>query len=273
MKKRHFLAFFVGLVGAIALGLGLKTIAPTFGLNLFTPTSTVAQNLVLVSAAASVQDALEEIKPLFEQANPNITLAFNFGSSGALLQQIEQGAPVDVFISAAPSQMNTLAEKDRLLPNTRQNLLGNQLVLVVPKDSTLGLTGFPQLIDGRVRRISVGEFRSVPAGTYAEQVFANLGILNQLQPKFVFANNVRGVLSAVESGNVDVGVVYRTDAKVSDKVTPVAIAPENLHNPIVYPIAVIKTSRNPDAAKAFANFLNSATASNVFKKYGFTTLD
>lgn len=265
MKKRHFLAFFVGVMGAIAL---------TFSLNFGAPIPVAAQNsTLLVSAAASLRDALEEIKPQFEQATPRTSLNFNFGASGALQQQIEQGAPADVFISAAPSQMNALEEKDLLLPNTRQNLLGNRLVLIVPHNSTLNLTGFRQLTDSRVRRISVGEFRSVPAGTYAEQVFTNLGILDQLQSKFVFANNVRGVLAAVESGNVDAGVVYRTDALISDKVTQVATAPENLHNPIVYPIAVIKASRNPNVARALVNYLNGDAASQVFQNYGFTILN
>lgn len=264
MKKRHFLAFLVG-VSAIALTLSLK---------FFSSTPVTAQNTaLLVSAAASLQNALEDIKPLFEQVSPSITVNFNFGSSGALLQQIEQGAPTDVFISAAAAQMNTLEKKTLLLPDTRQNLLGNRLVLIVPKASTLNLTSFSQLADGRVRRISVGEFRSVPAGTYAEQVFTNLGILEQLQPKFIFANTVRGVLSAVESGNVDAGVVYRTDAQLSAKVIQVAIASENLHTPIVYPIAVIKASRDPDAAKALAIFLKGAAAFKVFKDYGFTTVD
>ncbi|HEY9877199.1 MAG TPA: molybdate ABC transporter substrate-binding protein [Leptolyngbyaceae cyanobacterium] len=264
MKKRYFLGLLGGLIGAIAL---------TSCLKLFSPATVVTQTPLLVSTAASLQDALEQIKPLFEQANSDIAVNFNFGSSGALQQQIEQGAPTDVFISAAASQMNALAKKDLLLPETRQNLLGNQLVLIVPKDSTLKLTEFQQLTDDRVRRVSVGEFRSVPAGAYAEQVFTNLNILDKLQPKFVFANNVRGVLSAVESGNVDAGVVYRTDARLSDKVTQVAIAPEDLHNPIVYPVAVLKTSRNPNAAKAFVNFLDGPTASNVFKDYGFTIVD
>lgn len=264
MKKRHFLGLLVGLIGAIAL---------TSCLKLFSPATVVTQTPLLVSAAASLQDALEQIKPLFEEENSGIAVNFNFGSSGALQQQIEQGAPTDVFISAAASQMDALAKKDLLLPETRQNLLGNQLVLIVPKDSPLKLTEFQQLTDDRVRRISVGEFRSVPVGAYAEQVFTNLDILDKLQPKFVFANNVRGVLSAVESGNVDAGVVYRTDARLSDKVTQVAIAPEDLHKPIVYPGAVVKTSRNPDAAKAFVNFLDGPAASNVFKDYGFTIVD
>lgn len=265
MKTRHILAFVGSLVAAIALSLGLQFLSPA---------PVTAQNTaLLVSAAASLQDALEDIKPLFETAQPRTTISYNFGSSGSLQQQIEQGAPADIFISAAATQMDALAEADLLLPDTRQDLLSNRLVLIVPQDSTLNLTGFRQLTEPQVQRISVGEFRSVPAGTYAQQVFTNLGILEQVQPKLVFANNVRGVLAAVESGNVDAGIVYTTDARLSDKVTQVATAPEDLHNPIVYPIAVIKTSRYPVASRAFIDFLNSPAAEEIFEKYGFITLE
>ncbi len=224
---------------------------------------------LLIAAAASLQNALEEIDPLFESANSGITANYNFAASGPLQQQIEQGAPVDVFISAATKQMDALQEKGLLLKETRRNILTNRLVLVVPSSSSLGLTSFQQLTNPQVKRISIGEPRSVPAGQYAEELFKNLGILEQLQPKFVYGNSVRNVLGSVESGNADAGVVYRTDALISDQVKQVATAPDNLHSPIVYPIAVIDASRNDNAAKAYVQFLTTDAAKSIFTKYGF----
>ena len=254
---------------------GLFALTLTFIIGC-SPTSSVSQNpessptvTLTVSAAASLQDALEVIAPLFEQTNPTIQVNYNFGSSGALQQQIEQGAPADVFISAAAKQMDALQEKKLLLEDTRRNVLTNQLVLIVPQNSTLNLTDFRQLANANVSKISVGEPRSVPAGQYAEEVFANLDLTESLQPKFVFANNVRGVLAAVESGNADAGVVYATDAKLSDRVTVAAIAEENLHKPIVYPIAVLQSSPNREAAKTYTQFLFGNQAQEIFQQFGF----
>nr|WP_228035854.1 molybdate ABC transporter substrate-binding protein [Oculatella sp. LEGE 06141] len=224
---------------------------------------------LLIAAAASLQDALEELDPLFESANRGITVNYNFAASGPLQQQIEQGAPVDLFISAASRQMDALQGQNLVVANTRRNLLTNNLVLVVPRNSNLGLTGFRQLTNANVRRISLGEPRSVPAGQYAEEVFRNLGILEQLRPKFVYGNSVRNVLGTVESGNADAGVVYTTDARVSDQVRQVATAPSNLHSAIVYPMAVITASQNQPAARTYAQFLTSSPAQAVFRRYGF----
>jgi molybdate transport system substrate-binding protein len=186
-----------------------------------------------------------------------------------LQQQIEQGAPVDVFISAATSQMDALQNKNLILTDTRRNLLTNRLVLVVPNNSSLGLTNFQQLTNSAVRKISVGEPRSVPAGRYAEELFTNLGILEHLRSKFVYGNSVRNVLGTVESGNADAGVVYVTDARISNQVRLVVTAPDNLHSPIIYPIAVMRASRNQQSARAYLQFLRSKQAQDIFKKYGF----
>ena len=265
MKKRHWLAFWVGGVVAIALSACLQLSSA--------PPTAVDPTELLVSAAASLQEVLQDIQPLFEEAQAEVRLTYNFGASGALQQQIEQGAPADVFISAAAKQMDALEQGGLLLPESRRDLLGNQLVLVVPQNSPLNLSDFAQLADSQVRRISVGEFRTVPAGTYAEHVLTNLGILPQVQPKLVFANTVRAVLAAVESGNVDAGIVYATDALSSNQVTQVTTAAADLHDPIVYPAAVIESSRNPEAAKNFLAFLESSLAEAVFEQHGFTLLD
>lgn len=240
--------------------------------RLLSPTSSApAHGKILVSAAASLQNALTAIDLLFETANPTFKVTYNFGSSGALQQQIEQGALVDVFLSAAQKQMNALQQKGLILTETRRSLLTNRLVLIVPGNSTLGLKGFRPLATAKVKKIAVGEFRSVPVGQYAAELFQNLGIADTLKPKLVFGNTVRNVLSAVESGNVDAGIVYATDAKLSKPVKQVATAPAYLHSPIIYPVAVLKTSKQTQAAKAYVQFLSSAQAKAVFRTYGFGT--
>lgn len=261
MKRRHIFTFLSGLLATLLLTLSLRVVTPA-------PVSAQSAPL-LIAAAASLQNVLEELDPIFESAHSGVTVNYSFAASGPLQQQIEQGAPVDLFISAASQQMDALQEKNLILTDTRRNLLTNSLVLVVPRDSTLGLTGFRQLTNANVKKISVGEPRSVPAGKYAEEVFKNLGILAQLQPKFVFGNSVRNVLGTLESGNSDAGVVYRTDAKISNKVTQVATSPSNLHSPIIYPVAVIAASRHQSDARTYAQFLASGKAQTIFKKYGF----
>lgn len=228
-----------------------------------------SSSTLLVSAAASLQQALQEVAPLYEQAKSNQTVKYNFAASGAIQQQIEQGAPTDVFISAANKQMDALQQKDLIVPDTRRNLLTNRLVLIAPKNSTVKLTGFEQLANSEVKRIAIGEPRSVPAGQYATEVLQKLGILEQVQSKFVLGNSVKSVLAAVETGDVQAGIVYATDAKLSDKVSIVTTAEEKLHKPIVYPIAVTRSSKSPDLAKQYVEFLQSESAKTVFEKYGF----
>jgi molybdate transport system substrate-binding protein len=224
---------------------------------------------ILVAAAASLQKALQEVTPIYTKANPNHSVNYNFAASGVLQQQIEQGAPVDVFISAADRQMTNLQSKGLLVSGTQQNLLTNQLVLIVPKQSSVSLTNFRQLIKPQVKRISIGEPRSVPVGQYATEVLKNLGILEQVKSKFVLGNNVKSVLTTVETGDVDAGIVYITDAKSSDKIAIVATADEKLHSPIRYPIAVIESSKSIDRSKQYLEFLQSKPAQAVFKRYGF----
>ena len=260
MTKRGIIIFFSLLLATL--------IILTIRANINTPLVAQKNNKLLVSAAASLRESLQEIQLLYPQNKQNINLTYNFGASGALQQQIENGAPADVFISAGKKQMDVLQEKGLILPDTRRNLLTNRLVLIVRINSS-EVSNFHQLTNAKVKRIAVGEPRSVPAGQYAEQVFINLGILQQIKPKFVLGNNVRQVLAAVESGNVDAGVVYATDARTSQQVKQVATAAENLHSPIVYPVAVLKNSKNISAAKEYIQFLFSNQARTLFQKYGF----
>jgi molybdate transport system substrate-binding protein len=154
------------------------------------------------------------------------------------------------------------------LPGTRTNLANNRLVLIVAQDVE-GITSFYNLTDAKIKKIAIGEPRSVPAGQYGEQVLKKLQLYDRLKPKLVFANNVRQVLAAVETGNAEAGLVYATDAKISNKVKVVVAADDKFHSPIVYPIAVVKSSKNPTAAKEFVQFLSSNQAKDILKKYGF----
>ncbi len=225
-----------------------------------------------VSAAASLTDAMEEIKTAYSQEASNVTITYNFGSSGSLQQQIEQGAEVDVFLSAATKQMNALQEKGLIMEDTRKDFLENKIVLVVPENSTV-VSDFADLAKEEVKNIGLGEIKSVPVGQYAEEVLTKLNILDSIKSKIVYGKDVKEVLTWVETGNADAGIVYETDALVSGKVKVVAKAPQGSHQPVYYPAAVIKASRNAEAAKAFVNYLYSSEAKPVFEKYGFAFIE
>ncbi|MBS3027214.1 MAG: molybdate ABC transporter substrate-binding protein [Dolichospermum sp. DET50] len=261
MKRRKLL---------VLITTALATLLLAIGLPILTSSPVVAQSntSLLVSAAASLKEALEEIKPLYQQSKSNVNISYNFGSSGALQQQIEQGAPADIFISAAKKQVDALEQKGLLVAGTRNIIAKNRLVLVVPKNVG-GITSFYSLKDAKVKKIAIGEPRSVPAGQYAQQVLEKLKIWTEVKSKLVFANNVRQVLASVESGNADAGLVYITDAKISNQIKVVVTADEKYHSPIIYPLAVVKRSKNINAAKEFSQFLSSNQAKAVFKKYGF----
>lgn len=231
--------------------------------------STVQPSKILVAAAASLQKSLQEITPLYNQTHPNQTVTYNFAASGALAQQISQGAPVDVFISAATKQMRELEAQGLLLSGSQRDLLTNQLVLITPKQSSVTVRDFLDLTKPEVKRIAIGQPLSVPAGQYATEVLQNLKILPQVQSKLVLGNSVKSVLATVETGDVEAGMVYITDAQISDKVTVVATAEPKLHAPIRYPMAVIRSSKSLSQAQQYIEFLQTASAKAVFRKYGF----
>jgi molybdate transport system substrate-binding protein len=231
------------------------------------PVSTVELN---ISAATSLTDAIKAINDAYIKEYKIVKISANFAASGTLQMQIEQGAPADVFISAATKQMDNLQQKVLLLNETRKNLLYNKVVLVVPLDSTLGLTSFNDLALDKVKKLAIGDPKSVPAGDYASQAFDLLGITAKVQPKEILGADVRQVLTYVEGGNVDAGIVYSTDALTSTKVKVVASAPVAINAKVVYPIAVINGSKNPEVAKHYLNFLFSPEAKDIFEKYGFS---
>jgi molybdate transport system substrate-binding protein len=221
-----------------------------------------------VSAAISLQNTLQDIARLYHAENPNVSVHLNLGASGTLQRQIEQGAPVDLFLSAAPAEMNALESKNLILADTRRNIVTNSVVLITPKGHG-GIRHFQDLTRADVKILAIGNPQSVPAGKYAQEVLTHFGLWDKLKPKFVFAKDVRAVLTYVETGNADAGIVYETDALTSSSVSVVATAPPGSHSPVIYPVAVIAGSHNVTSAKAFEAFLFGPKATAAFRKYGF----
>jgi len=223
-----------------------------------------------VFAAASLTEALNEIAELYKTAKPDVALSFNFNSSGTLQTQIENGAEADLFLSAGQRQMNALAG-EYIDDSTRKDLLVNSVVLIVPLGSTKGISSFEDCLTAKVSLMALGN-SDVPVGQYSEEIFKFLNGWDIVSAKASLGANVKEVLSQVETGSVDCGVVYSTDAVTSNGVTVVADAPTGSHQPVVYPAAVIKSSQNAQAAKAFLDYLSSPEAAAVFKKIGFTVI-
>lgn len=225
---------------------------------------------LMISAAASLNDCLSELKTIYEAKTSDVKLVFNFGASGALQQQIEQGAPADIFFSAGKKQMTALSDAGLMDTETVKDILENKVVLIANKESAKDLT-FETLTD--VSKIGVGEPESVPVGQYTQEIFENLGLNGKLaEGQQIYAKDVREVLAWVETGNVEAGIVYETDAKISGKVKICCAAPEGSHKPVVYPVGVTKKTASPGRALQFVEFLFSAEAKAVFEKYGFTAL-
>lgn len=222
-----------------------------------------------VAAAASLTDAMKELAEIYQQEHPEIKITFNFGSSGALQQAIENGGETDLFFSAARKQMDALEKSDNLAAGTRRDLLENEVVLIVPQEGGLGLKSFNDLNSPELKHIALGEPKGVPVGQYTEEILAQLGLWEQVQKKAVYGSDVRQVLAWVASGEADCGVVYATDAVIEPKVKVVAQAPQGSHKPVIYPAAVIKSSKHIEEAKTFLSFAESEQGKAVFTKYGF----
>jgi len=224
---------------------------------------------ITVSAAISLKDSFEEMGRMFEKEHSGVRILFNFGASGLLRQQIEGGAPVDVFASASPVEMDRLQEKGLIISDTKVNFAGNTIVLIVPVRSRLGLNSFDDL-KHEIRRIVIGNPGSVPAGRYAKQVLRSLGLWNELGDKLIFAEHVRQVLDYVARAEVDAGMVYSTDAGLMIKdVRVIEEAPPESHSPVVYPIAVVKGTKNRRVSEEFISFVISDRGRSVLEKYGF----
>ncbi len=226
-----------------------------------------------ISAAISLKNAFEEIGNIFRERNPGVKLVFNFGGSGDLARQIEAGAPVDVFASAAQKDMDGIDRKGLILSGTRANFAGNGVVLVKPSLSSVRIESFEDLRKAEVKKIVIGNPKTVPAGRYAEEVLKSLNLRDGITDKLVLAENVRQALDYVARNEVDAGMVYTTDAMIRSKeVTIVMKAPQGSHQPVVYPIGVVKGSKNESLARDFITFVVSGDGKDILKKYGFETL-
>lgn len=230
---------------------------------------TVQAATVMVFAAASLTDGLKEIARDYE-AKTGERIEFNFAASSVLARQIEEGAPADIFFSADEAKMDALAAKDLVNKNTRHRRLSNSLVIIVPKESTFLIRSPEDLKSPQITHIALGEPGSVPAGIYAKEYLRKVHLWHDLKPKIVPMANVRAALAAVESGDADAGIVYKTDALIS-KTSRIAFAVPPRDSPkISYPVALMKGAPNAKAAQAFLNHLESGAAGRVFEKFGFT---
>ena len=250
MRCFRLLAFVVALSASLAL-----------------PLAAQAQQII-VSAAASLTDALKELGPKFEAGRPGVAVRFNFAASGALLQQIAQGAPVDVFASADQATMNRAADQKLIDAASRRNFVTNSLVLIEPAQGGTGIRSLQDLGGAAVRKIAIGKVATVPVGAYTRQVLDGAKLWEPLESKFVQADSVRQVLDYVGRGEVDAGFVYGTDAALAGGKVRVVATPGG-HAPVSYPVAVTADSRQKALAGDFATYLAGDEAQAVFRRFGF----
>jgi len=231
------------------------------------PLAAGAQQLT-VSAAASLTDAFKAIAPRFEASQPGVTLRLNFAASGSLLQQIEQGAPVDVFASADQETMQRAEARKLVDPASRRDFATNTVVLIEPAQDGPGLRSLQDLAGPAVRRIAIGKPATVPVGRYTRELLEAAGLWRPLAPKFVQADSVRQVLDYVGRGEAEAGFVYRTDAALADSKVRVVLTATG-HTPVRYPVAQVADSRQPALAQRFIRFLDSPEARQILARYGF----
>lgn len=222
---------------------------------------------ITVSAAASLTEAMGEIEKLYEEES-GVELNMNYGSSGALQKQIEEGAPTDLFISAGKKQMDALDKAGLVKSDSVKNLLGNKLVLIVSEEYADKIKSVDDLAntDGK---IAVGEVETVPVGQYSKESLENLNAWGLLQDKLVFAKDVKAVLSYVESGEAVAGIVYKSDAVGLKSAKIAQEIDSSTHKEIVYPEAIIESTESEDTVKEFMEFLSNEDSKQVFEKYGF----
>ncbi|HUI45051.1 MAG TPA: molybdate ABC transporter substrate-binding protein [Nitrospirota bacterium] len=223
-----------------------------------------------VSAAISLKNAFEEIGKLYESRNKNTKVLFNLGASGDLVTQIKGGAPIDVFASAALKDMDKLDSAGFVVKDTRTNFAANTVVLIVPSSSKITIPSFEDLKKPEIKKIAMGNPKTVPAGRYAAETFQYYKISDMIHNKLILTENVRQVLDYVYRGEVDAGVVYSTDAMVRQQgVKIILTAPEASHKPVIYPIAVVKGTKNEQAANSFVALVTSEEGQKILSQYGF----
>ncbi|MDF2587328.1 MAG: molybdate transporter substrate-binding protein [Anaerocolumna sp.] len=226
---------------------------------------------ILVGAAASLKNVMTDIEKVYKEKYPNVSITFTFGSSGSLQQQIQEGANIDVFLSAAQKQMETLINDDLIEVESKKDIIENKIVLIVPSDSKLNITNFADIVYAKT--IALGDPASVPVGQYAEEIFNFLNILDQVKEKATYGKDVTEVLTWVKTGNADAGLVYMSDAITENTVKIKAEAPEDSYSRAIYPAAVVKATKNSVASQNFVDFLVTAKAQDIFKKYGFLPIE
>lgn len=238
-------------------------------LALAVPLGAAAQQIT-VSAAASLTDAFKELGPKFEASKPGVTVRFNFAASGVLLQQISQGAPVDVFASADQETMNRAADQKLIDTATRKNFASNSLVLIEPAKEGAGVKSLQDLTGPAVKKIAVGKTATVPVGRYTKEVLDGANLWTTLEPKFVQADSVRQVLDYVSRGEAEAGFVYRTDAAIMGDKLKVVLTTSG-HTPVSYPVAVVAESKQKEKglAKDFIAFLSTDAAQQTLARFGF----
>lgn len=232
--------------------------------------NTDLEGTVMLAAAASLEKSFtEQLIPMFEAQYPNVKIEGTYDSSGKLQSQIEAGADVDIFFSAALKQMQALQEEGYIDADASIDLLENKIVLIVPKGSEEGYTSFEDIVNADMA--AIGDPESVPAGQYGKEALENLGLWSEVENKLSLGTNVTEVLNWVAEQSADAGIVYATDAaSIPEKVTVIAAAPEGSVSKVIYPVAELKDTANKEAADAFMEFLQSANALKVFEEAGFT---
>lgn len=228
----------------------------------------VAAQQLTVSAAVSLTNAFNELALKFEVGKPGVTLRFNFGPSGVLLQQVAQGAPVDILASADQATVTRGIEQKLFDADTRRDFARNTVVLVVPTQGAADIKTLANLTSASVRRIAIGKIATVPVGRYTKEALDAARLWSALEPKFVFADSVRQVLDYVARGEADAGFVYRTDAAIGGDKVRVVLTVEG-HTPVSYPVVVVSESRNKALARDFIAFLSTPPALEVLAKYSF----
>ncbi|MFZ3577692.1 molybdate ABC transporter substrate-binding protein [Virgibacillus sp. DJP39] len=225
---------------------------------------------IFIAAAASLSGALEKISTNYEEEHPNVDIVLNFSGSGKLAQQIQQGAPVDIFLSADQHWMNVLEDDNLVIPETRSNFAQNKLVLITQQENTIKVNKLMNLEPTTIGQIAIGNPKSVPAGNYAKKALTNVKMWDKLTPEFVYAKDVRQVLTYVESGNAEIGFVYGSDLYRAKNVRVLEGIDSTLYPPIVYPGAVLSTSKHLDSAKNLLAFLQSDSSQDILRNYGFS---
>jgi molybdate transport system substrate-binding protein len=221
-----------------------------------------------VYASASLKSALADIQKIYQQDRPTINIKYKLAGSGTLAKSIERGDRVDIAIVSYSQILDNLQSQNLLLTETHQNLLKNQIVLIVSQD-VQNISDFKDLTQTQIQKIALGNRTQEISGKYSLEILSNLGILNQIKHKFVLMSKNSEILSFVENGKSRAGLLYATDAILSEKVKIVMLSPQKLHSPIIYPVAVFKTSSHPTEAKSFIQFLKTERAKAVFLKYRF----